>query len=60
MTRKTPAEIPDELLRGRRLGRRPTKAEIEAACDQLRRLGPDGQKVAVWVIRRLANENDAE
>lgn len=46
--------LPDEALKGRRLGRKPTKAEIEGACEQLRRLAPDDQKVAVWLIAKLA------
>lgn len=46
--------LPDEALKGRRLGRKPTKGEIEAACEQLRRLTPDDQKVAVWLIAKLA------
>lgn len=50
----TTPPLPDHLLTGRRLGRRPTKAEIEAACELLRWLGPDEQKVAVWLIRKMA------
>lgn len=52
--------LPDEALKGRRLGRRPTKAEIEAACEQLRRLAPDDQKVAVWLIAKLAKGSAEE
>lgn len=49
-----PHEIPDALLKGRRLGRRPTKAEIEAACEALRKLPPGEQKCVVWLIRKMA------
>lgn len=53
MPRTTPP--PADTLTGRRLGRKPTPAEIEAACEQLRRLSPDSQKVAVWFIDKLVS-----
>lgn len=57
MTRKIPiALLEDAQLKGRRLGRRPTRFDIEEAKAALDRLGPDQQKMAVWFIRKLAED----
>lgn len=49
--------LPDDARKAARLNRKLTRAEVEAACEQLRRLPPADQKVAVWLIAKLANDD---
>ncbi|MBR0651761.1 hypothetical protein GXW78_18980 [Roseomonas terrae] len=46
--------------KGSRLGRKPTKKQIEAACEKLRRLGPDDQKAVLWLIGKMVEGDEID
>lgn len=60
-TRQQPRRVPialleDGQLTGRRLGRKPTRLDLEEAKRLLDRLSPDSQKCVVWLVRKMAAE----
>ena len=62
-TRQQPRRVPialleDGALKGRRLGRKPTRLDLEDAKRLLDRLSPDAQKCVVWLVRKMAAEEE--